>query len=352
MMLRPIYKTTAQAQALPQIVQLEPNLYAAVFRVMKILPAQFILDRARDEGLLRPGSVVIETTSGTFGWGLALVCHQQNYPLILVSDPAIDPALQRRLEELGTQVEIVTNPAEVGGFQGARLKRMAELQTQYPEHFWPSQYDNPNNPSAYAPFAELQVETLGQIDCLIGPVGSGGSMCGTSKFLRSLFPELYAIGIDTHNSVLFGQPDGKRLLRGLGNSLMPKNLDHATFDEVHWVSAAEAFHATRFLFRTRELFMGGTSGAAYLVASWWARQNPDATVVCILPDEGYRYQESIYNDQWLRDRGIWLDRLPTEPHLVSHPSEAAANANWCRMFWKRRTYEQVLGHPFLQGGNG
>jgi S-sulfo-L-cysteine synthase (3-phospho-L-serine-dependent) len=118
---------------------------------------------------------------------------------------------------------------------------------------------------------------------------------------------------------------------------------------VHWVSAAEAFHSTNLLFRTHGLFMGGTSGAAYLVADWWAQQNPDTTVVCILPDKGYRYKESIYNDQWLRDTEVWLDRLPAEPCLVSAPSEAVVNKNWCRMLWERRSYEQVIGHPFLQG---
>src|SRR5689334_5960040 len=98
-------KTSIVAAAeLPSIVTLGPNLFAASFPLMKLLPARFIMDRARDEGTLKPGAVVIETSSGTFGLGLAMVCNQRGHKCILVSDPAIDPPLRRRLEELGATV--------------------------------------------------------------------------------------------------------------------------------------------------------------------------------------------------------------------------------------------------------
>lgn len=315
---------------------------------MKLLPARFCLDRARDAGLLRPGTPIIETTSGTFGLALAILSALRGYRLILVSDPAIDGPLKRRLEDLGTQVEIVRQPAAVGGLQRARLDRLAQLQAEHPAHFWPSQYHNPHNPGAYGPLAELLLETIGRIDCVVGTVGSGGSMCGTARYIRLLFSDLRAIGVDTHGSVLFGQPDRKRLLRGLGNSIMPTNLDHSIFDEVHWVSAAEAFLATRILHRVHGLYMGGTSGAAYLVARWWAQQHPDARVVVLFPDEGYRYQETIYNDEWLHRQGIWLSELPVEPQSVAHPADAGPQ--WSSIQWNRRTYEQVLNGSLSSGG--
>jgi cysteine synthase A len=329
------------------MVQLSGNLFAASFALMKLLPSRFILDRARSLGLIREGSVIIETTSGTFGLALAMLSALRGYRLILVSDPAIDAPLKRRLEDLGAQVEIVREPAQAGGFQAARLDRLAALQAANPGHFWPSQYENLHNPGAYAPLAELLVETIGSIDCLVGTVGSGGSACGTSRFLRQLFPEMRTIAVDTHASVLFGQPDGKRMLRGLGNSLMPGNVDHTIFDEVHWVAAPEAFLATRMLHRTHALFMGGTSGAAYMVAQWWAKNNPDARVVALLPDEGYRYQSTIYDDDWLRESGMWLDSLPDEPCLVEHPKYACQK--WSRLNWNRRTYEEVVGNAFQPG---
>jgi S-sulfo-L-cysteine synthase (3-phospho-L-serine-dependent) len=342
---RRISATITDAIELPHIVRLTENLHAAAFSLMKLLPARFILDRARNAGLLEPKSVIIETTSGTFGLALAMLCALRNYKLILISDPAIDDTLKRRLEYLKARVEIVTQPAEVGGFQGARLQRMAEIRAEHPNHFWPSQYDNPDNPGAYAPAAELLVETLGEIDCIVGAVGSGGSVCGTAAYLRVIYPNATVIGVDTPGSVLFGQPDRKRMLRGLGNSLMPKNVDHTAFDEVHWVDAAEAFLATKELYKTHALFQGGTSGAAFLVADWWARQNPRAKVVVLLPDDGYRYQDTIYNDDWLRRNQLWLDQLPESPKLVSHPLDAGPG--WSCINWNRRSYEEILEKTFV-----
>lgn len=345
MICRQIASTITNAIELPRLVRLDEGLFAASFSLMKLLPARFMLDRARDAGLVSPETVIVETTSGTLGLALAMICALRNQRLILVSDPAIDSQLKNRLEQLGSRVELVTEPAAVGGFQRARLDCLARMQAENPDHFWPSQYDNAHNPGAYAPVAELIAETLGEIDCLVGTVGTGGSVCGTSSYLRLLYPHLYVIGVDTPGSVLFGQPDGKRALRGLGNSLMPRNLDHTHFDEVHWVSAAEAFHVTRYLHTNYALFQGGTSGAAYLVGRWWARKNPGAKVVVLLPDEGYRYQQTIYNDDWLRANGLELDRFPEEARLVDHPEQAGPE--WSRFIWQRRTYEQVMKRAFV-----
>jgi cysteine synthase A len=140
------------------------------------------------------------------------------------------------------------------------------------------------------------------------------------------------------------------MLRGLGNSLMPPNVDHSVFDEIHWVDAAAGFTATRMLHQKHALYMGPTSGTAYLVAQWWAKQNPDATVVVVLPDEGYRYQDTVYNDAWLRERNLWLDNLPESPVRVDHPLEARSD-EWTCMDWNRHTYEQVMGAPFSVGKN-
>ncbi len=343
-MIRQAYKSVSEAFMLPRLVQLGENFYGASFFLMKLLVAKYILDRARDEGRIREGSIIIETTSGTFGHALAIVCAERSYKLTLVSDNAIDEPFKRRLEDLGARVEIVSQPSPVGGFQRARLDRMAELQKQHPDHFWPSQYDNPHNPKAYAPLVELLTESIGRIDCLIGAVGSGGSMSGTGNYLRRFFPGLYAIGVDTYGSVLFGQPDAKRLLRGLGNSLMPRNLDHSIFDEIHWVSAAAAFKATRELHQKRALFVGGTSGASFLAAQWWAARHPEAKAVALFADEGHRYINTIYKDEWLVANGAGLSALPVEPQTVEHPCEA--RPEWSRFNWNRRTYEEVMGAPF------
>jgi len=334
-----IAPTITGALELPRIVHLGPNLFGAAFTLMKLLPARHILDRARAEGMLEPGTVVIESTSGTFGLALAMECRLRGRPLVLVSDPAVDPALRRRMRDLGAVVDIVAEPAPVGGYQQARLDRLAELRSRHPRHFLPAQYSNPDNPGAYGLLAEMLTAALGAIDVLVGPVGSGGSMCGTAAALRAGLPGLTAVAVDTPGSVLFGQPDTPRRIRGLGNSLMPPNLDHSAFDEVHWVSDREGFAATRALHRRHALYMGPTSGAAWLVARWKARAEPDTRVVVLLPDEGHRYQDTVYDDAWLRREGLRLARLPARPVEVDSPADGGPE--WSRLRWDRRTLAAV-----------
>lgn len=336
--------TVVDAIELPSLVALEPNLVGVVFTLMKLIPARFMLTRAREKGLLTPRSLVVETTSGTFGLALALLCNLDRYALRLVSDSAMDPTFCRRLADLGAAIDLVDDDGAPGGIQQARLRRLAEVRARHADCYWPAQYENPDNPGSYARCAEMLAEAMGRIDCLVGPVGSGGSMCGLARFLRLAFPSLHVIGVDTHGSVLFGLPDEKRLLRGLGNSLMPRNVDHATFDEVHWVEGREGFHATRLLHRERALYAGPTSGAAYMVARWWARRHPDARVAVLFPDEGHRYQDSVYDDDWLGRQALALGGLPAEPACCLSPREVPRR--WSRMPWNRRTYEEVMGHAF------
>lgn len=327
--------------ALPRLARLAPNLVAACFPLMKLLPARFMLERARDRGELARGGHIVETSSGTFGLALALLAAVHGYRLSLVSaDTLLDAALQRRLAALGAEVEVVHDPDRTGGQQD-RLEHLHAILANHPGSYWPHQYDNPDNPRAYARLAEMLVRQFGAVDCLVGPVGSGGSMGGTSGFLRELFPGMRAIAVDTHRSVLFGHPAGARLLRGLGNSLMPRNVDHAAFDEVHWVGAFPAFAATRRLYREHGIFAGPTSGAAALVASWQARRHPEQQTVVLLPDEGHRYHDTVHDEGWLATLPGWpgpVSREPTQLERIAPAGEAA----WTCIAWQRRTLATAL----------
>lgn len=338
-----VKKTIVQATELPEIINIEPGMYSVVFDLMKLLPARHMIDSAKKEGLIDENTTIIETSSGTFALGLAMVCNLYGNKLIVVSDPVIDDSLKRRLEALGTQVEIVTQEDEKIGYQGTRLKKVHELLNQYPNSFWTNQYDNHNNADAYVDVTELIVKTIGKVDAIIGSVGSGGSMSGVSKYLKSVFPDIYVIGVDTNGSVLFGQENSSRKLRGLGNSILPKNLDHTLFNEVQWLEAEQAYMETRNLHEKHALFMGGTSGASYSVAKWYLRQNPGKNIVVLFPDQGYRYQETIYDDCWLKGHNLWLDVIPEQPQLVNTPGEAQKKGGWNRFLWKNRTYDEVVG---------
>jgi cysteine synthase A len=121
---------------------------------------------------------------------------------------------------------------------------------------------------------------------------------------------------------------------------MPRNVDHTTFDQVHWVGAAEAFRATRELHRRHAIFAGPTSGAAYLAADWWAARNPDQLGAVIFPDEGYRYQDTVYDDAWLEAQGARLDVLPREPVEWDQPHDG--DDPWAFFQWDRRSFAEVM----------
>ena len=327
---------------LPRIARLDGDLHVAAFSLMKLLPARFMIEEAERDGLLEPGGRVIETSSGTFALSLAMVCRARGHDVTIVGDPCIHSALRRRLGMLGADVTIVSGPALRVGVQRARLERLERVRERHPRHFAPLQYDNPSNTRAYVPVADLLRERLGAVDALVATVGTGGSSCGTAAALRESCPQMRLVGVDTPGSVLFGTPEHSRLLKGMGSSVNPRNVDHRQFDEVHWIGAAEAFAMTRALYLDHSLFMGPTSGAAYLVARWWATAHPGAVVVALLPDEGHRYERTVYDDRWLRRTGTLLDELPVAPVEVSHPSEVR-DAPWSRLEWDRRTLADVMG---------
>ena len=339
-----IYENIPDAFLLPKIVQVKPNLFLACFDLIKLIPAKYILDKAATEKKIAKGSVIIESTSGTFGLALAMYCRLRGYKLILVSDPIIDESFRRRLEDLGTQVEIINGTACNGNVQKARIERMEEIKKQYPHHFHPGQYEKPENVESYSVLAEFLTKELGQIDYLVGTVGTGGSMCGTTKYLRNTYPNMKSVGIDTFNSVLFGLEDGPRALRGLGNCLKVPNVNHTVFDDVHWVNAELAFHATRMLHQRFAVFQGPTSGAAYHVADWYAEKNPNAKIVCLCPDGGNRYINSVYNTEWLKQNNYLQDNFPSEPELVKMPGEALPP--WTFIKWERKTYQEIVGLPY------
>ncbi len=306
---------------------------------MKLIPAKYIIERALQTGELTKDMTVIETSSGTFALGLALVCSKYNLNLIIIGDPAIDEKLKRKLELLGAKVEIVM-PSPGIGIQTKRLERLHQIRRELNNTFWTKQYDNPDNSVSYNIVGDQLEQCFGTVDALLGPVGSGGSMCGIGAYLRKKNEDLKMIGIDTHGSVLFGQEDFPRPLRGLGNSGFPKNLKQELFDEVHWLNASDAFFSSNELFKKSGIFMGGTSGATYLVGKWWAKNNPDKIVAVLFPDEGYRYEETIFNENWLKENELFIEQVPQTPTLVTHPLECKKD-DWSYMNWNKRNIETV-----------
>ncbi|TRC75240.1 PLP-dependent cysteine synthase family protein [Mesorhizobium sp. WSM4307] len=325
----------------PRLAHLSSNLVAAAFPLMKLMPARHILDRAASNGELKPGAHIVETTSGTFGMAVALLAAARGYRLTLVTaSTLIDAKYKARLERIGASVIALDDPRGDGN-QPGRLECLHDILAREPDGFWTRQYDSPGNWLAYARLAELLIRAMGRIDCLVGCIGTGGSLCGTAWFLRTIFPHLTVFAVDTHHSILFGQPVGKRMLRGLGNSVLPKNVRHELVDEIHWVGAYPAYMAAHRLLRDHGIFMGPTSGAAALVAQWVATKHPDAQVAAIMPDEGHRHIETVYNDDWLSSLPGWPCAQVSEPNTLSIIAPRA-ETQWTRFVWNRRSLAEVL----------
>jgi cysteine synthase A len=269
---------------------------------MKDRVARNVILEAKRIGALADGAPIIESSSGTMALGVALVGSALGHEVHIVTDPRIDRITLAKLTALGCRVHVV-EAMSGNGWQSARLERLAQLRDDLPGAFWPDQYDNPDNPGGYRALAREVLDELGPFDMLVGSVGSGGSLCGSARAFRRELPDLRVIGVDSVGSVLFGQPDipGRRQ-SGLGNSLLPRNLDRELIDEVHWLNDREAFEATRELAREQQLFAGNTSGSVYRVLRHLVRRSaPGTRIVGILPDRGDRYVDTIYSDEYWAD---------------------------------------------------
>lgn len=329
----PSSRAVLDALGHPWVVQLERNLFAAVFVLLKLRMARHVVREAELRGFLRPGGKVIESTSGTMGLALAYACRESGHPLTIVGDPAIDHALQLKLQALGAKVIIVKRGQRPGGIQLARLNKLRQMMAASPGMYWTRQYDNPAVPDGFRPAAQAILSQVPSVAVLVASVGTGGSATGLCRGLQSARPSLKLVAVDTHHSVLFGQPDAKKLLRGLGNSILSKNLDYSLVDECHWVSASEAFFKTRELFQQYLLDIGPTSGATFMVAEWEARRT-DKPVVFVCADTGERYRHTVYNPTWLESQGVLLTQVPKEPKQVNDPLEVTNS--WCYMRWAGR----------------
>jgi cysteine synthase A len=297
---------------------------------IKDRPGLHLIHRARARGHLAPGAPVVESTSGTLGLGLALAGMLYGHPVTLVTDSGMEPLMRRLLTAHGARIDIVERPHPEGGWQQARRDRVDQLLAELPGAWCPDQYNNPDNTGAYRGLGLELAEQLGWVDVLVCSVGTGGHSAGVSRVLRESNPHLRLVGVDAIGSTIFGQPARSRLMRGLGSSIHPRNVDYAAFDEVHWVAPTEAVWTCRRLAAARYVTGGWSVGAVALVASWIARTHPRGTrIAAVFPDGPARYAETVFNDDYCRTHGL-LGQPPAErPEELAHPGEREVTS-WAR----------------------
>lgn len=243
---------------------------------------------AEENGILKPGSTVIEPTSGNTGIGLAMVCAVKGYRLILVMPESMSIERRKILKAYGA--ELVLTPAEKG-MKGA-VEKAEELAKAY-GYFMPLQFDNPANPAIHEKTTaqEILQQTDGKLDAFVGGIGTGGTFTGVAKVIKAKMPHVKFIAVEPAASpVLSGGTPGPHKIQGIGAGFVPKVLDTSLIDQIITVPNEEAFNFARQLAIKEGILAGISSGAAIYAAQQVAKDlGPGKLVVTVLPDTGERY---------------------------------------------------------------
>ena len=252
--------------------------------------ARAMLDDAQEKGLLKPGAVIIEPTSGNTGIGLAAVAAARGYRVILTMPDTMSVERRSLLKAYGAEL-VLTEGAK--GMKGA-IAKAEELAKEIPGAFIPGQFENPANPAAHRATTgpEIWRDTDGKVDIFVAGIGTGGTITGTGEYLKQQNPAIRVVGVEPADSpVLTGGKAGPHKLQGIGAGFVPDTLNTAVYYELITVRSEEAFEAGRDLARSEGLLAGISSGAALWAALELARrpENEGKTIVVLLPDTGDRY---------------------------------------------------------------
>jgi cysteine synthase A len=255
---------------------------------------------AEERGALKPGSVVIEPTSGNTGIGLACVCAVRGYRLLLTMSETMSLERRRILSALGAEVVLTRGPL---GMSGA-IAEAERLGRETPGAFLPRQFENPANPRTHEATTgpEIWTDTGGEVDILVAGIGTGGTITGVASYLKRRKPSVRAVGVEPAASPVLTQgKSGPHKIQGIGAGFVPRVLRRDLLDEVIPVTEEDARATARRLAREEGIFAGISSGAAAWVALREARaaRNVGKTVVVVLPDTGERY---LSTDLWEADR--------------------------------------------------
>lgn len=276
-----------------------------------------MIDDAEKNGRIKPGGTIIEGTSGNTGMGLALVAAVRGYKCIFTTTDKQSKEKVDLLRALGARVDVCPTNVEPDDPRSyySVAKRLSE---EIPNSYYPNQYDNLSNREAHYETTgpEIWDQTNGSVTHFVAGIGTGGTITGTAKYLKEKNPDIKVIGVDSVGSVyksffetgIFNKNEIKPYLtEGIGEDIIPENVDFDFIDEVVQVNDKNALQMTRRLAKEEGLFIGGSCGAAVFGALEFAKKHnlsKDDLMVVILPDSGTRYISKIYNDAWMEENGF------------------------------------------------
>lgn len=290
-----------------------------------------MIEDAEKAGILKPGGTIIEGTSGNTGMGLALTAVAKGYKCIFTM---ADKQSQEKINILrAVGAEVIVCPTNVEPEDPRSYYSVArKLNKEIPNSIYPNQYDNPSNAKAHYETTgpEIWKQTEGKITHYVATVGTGGSMCGTARYLKDQNKELKAVGIDTYGSVfkkyketgIFDRNEiYPYLTEGFGEDILPKNVDFEVIDTFIKVTDKDGAIMARRLSREEGLFVGWSSGSAVHGALEYAQAHMKKgdIYVILLPDHGTRYLNKVYNDMWMKDHGFTEERsFSTAREIIRH----------------------------------
>ena len=260
---------------------------------VKDRPAKKMLDEAEKQGLIRKGSVIIEPTSGNTGIGLCAVAAARGYSVMIVMPESM--SMERRLLMAAYGAQVILSPADKG--MAGAIEMAKELQESIPGSFIPQQFENPANPQAHFETTgpEIWADTQGNVDILVAGIGTGGTITGIGRYLKSKNSSIRIVGVEpAASNILSGGTAGKHGIQGIGANFVPEILDTTLLDAVIPVRDEDALETARRMGRTEGILVGISSGAALWAAIQLAKQEENAgkTIAVILPDSGERYLSS------------------------------------------------------------
>ena len=277
-----------------------------IAKVESVNPGSSVKDRlglalirsAEEKGIISPGSVIVEPTSGNTGIALAYISAARGYRLILTMPETMSVERRNLLKAFGA--ELVLTPGSEG--MAGAISKAEELIKEIPGSYMPQQFNNPSNPEMHYKTTgpEIWEDTEGKIDYFVAGVGTGGTVSGVAKYLKEKNPNVKIVAVEPEESaVLSGKEKGPHKIQGIGAGFIPQNFNKDLIDEIIPVSGDAATETSRMLAKTEGLLVGISSGAALYAALKISEreQNKDLKIVVLLPDSGERYLSTGLFDQ-------------------------------------------------------